>query len=155
MQSAWIELFNFCRETDGTGKKQNLQLTPVPDDLAPVPELRPAHHAFFTTDPVGAADWVGKYTNSSIISPGQQKHRYSDGRCALLKWARLASGQFSGSSYDVHFVDQFRKHDGTKANMTVSAIEEHLVELNGDMSEPNAYWNNRIGLAVEEIESTM
>merc|ERR1719498_1917845 len=75
----------------------------------------------------------------------KDSHRYSDGRCALLRWI-----QFPG--FQIHFVDQYRKWDGD-GSMHVPKMEKFLENLHGDMSEMDAYFDNRIGFQVENIDT--
>ena len=70
----------------------------------------------------------------------KESHEYSDGRCALLRWVQFPS-------YQIHFVDQYRKYQG---NFTTAAMEQYLEKLHGNMSTPDAYFDNRIGFEVAE-----
>ena len=68
-----------------------------------------------------------------------------NGTCAQLKWA-----QCEGPTFQLHFVEQFRKYEGD--GLTVAGIELYLEQLHGDMSEPDAYMHNRIGFAVPDVD---
>merc|ERR1719204_774676 len=72
----------------------------------------------------------------------KESHRYSDGRCALLRWVQYPD-------FQVHFVDQYRKFEG---EMKVAYVEEYLTKLHGDMTCQDAFFDFRIGFEVSDLQ---
>jgi len=142
----WSELFNFCRYTNGHGERQkNFKIGTIPDQLPPIPELAPSHHSYFSNVPDEAFNFTLKHTSGKAFDMDgvwKESHRYSDGRCALLRWI-----QYPG--YQVHFVDQFRKYEG---NMSTQEMENYMANLHGNMIRKDAYFDFRIGFSVQSLE---
>jgi len=145
MDLIWSEVFNFCRYTDGTGMFQPLQIADLPEELPALPELKPGHHSFFSNDPYLAYNFTLKYTSATPYDMDRvfkDSHRYADGRCAQLLWADV------GSDFQIHFVDQFRKHEG---EMKTLDVEKYLTQLHGNMSQRDAFFDFRVGFEADDL----
>ena len=143
MSLAWTENFNFCRFTNGLAKEQPLQIAALGKTPA-LPELPPSHHSYFSNHPDVAFNWTLKYTSGTAYDMSgvwKESHEYSDGRCALLRWVQFPS-------YQIHFVDQYRKNQG---NFTTLQMEKYLQNLHGDMSRVDAYFDFRVGFEVDDL----
>lgn len=70
-----------------------------------------------------------------------ESHRYSDGRCALLRWVQYPD-------FQIHFVDQYRKFEG---KLKTADVEVFLVQLHGNMSVADAFFDFRVGFEVDSI----
>lgn len=145
MALAWTEPFNFCRFTDGEAKYQPLQIKSL-GAVPALPELPPSHHSYFSNRPDVAYNFTLKYTSGvgyNMSEVWKQSHEYSDGRCALLRWV-----QYPPFGYHIHFVDQYRKHEG---NLTTKEVEQYLENLHGNMTSKDAFYDNRIGWEVDDL----
>lgn len=143
MALAWTENFNFCRFTDGHAQKQPLQIAPLGKEQ-PLPELPPSHHSYFSNHPDAAFNFTLAHTSGVAFNMSgvwKSSHEYADGRCALLRWVQFPS-------FQIHFVDQYRKNQG---NLTVAQVEEYLEKLHGNMTREDAYFDNRVGFEVEDL----
>lgn len=144
MNVVWSEVFNFCRYTDGTGALQPLQIADIPKNLPALPELPAAHHSFFSNHPTKAFDFTLNHTSGvpyDMDKVWNGSHRYGDGRCALLRWI-----EFPG--FEIHFVDQYRKFEG---ELKTADVEAFLVDLHGNMSIQDAFFDFRIGFEVDTL----
>jgi len=143
----WSEVFNFCRYTDGTGALQPLQIAELPEELPPLPELKPGHHSFFSNAPWEAYNFTLKYTSATPYDMDEvfrDSHRYGDGRCAQLLWVNF------GSDFQLHYVDQFRKYEG---EMKTRDVEAYLTKLHGNMSRQDAFFDFRVGFEVDDLSA--
>jgi len=146
MTLAWSETFNFCRFTTlpPTSVHQPLNLAPLPPKMPPLPELAPGHHSFFSTKPNGAERAVLSYLGGdayNMTGVWRDSHRYSDGRCALLAWIQLPG-------FQIHFVQQFRKAEGSKK---VADVEAYLEQLHS-MRVQDSFFDNRVAFSVPSLD---
>jgi catechol 2,3-dioxygenase-like lactoylglutathione lyase family enzyme len=146
MTLAWSETFNFCRFTTlpPNAVHQPLALAPLPDKLPPLPELAPGHHSYFSTQPDAAQRAVLAYLGGeayNMTHVWEESHRYSDGRCALLAWCQLPG-------YQLHFVQQYRKAEGSTK---VADMEAYLEALH-QMAVQDSFFDNRVAFAVASLD---
>ena len=76
----WTEAFNFCRKTGEESLRsavQDMQLHELPTPLPPMPEIRPGHHSFFSSQPT-AGSWPEK---QSCSYPRSGNPPIKRGRC--------------------------------------------------------------------------
>ena len=153
LKMLWTENFSFCRYTDGNALYQPLKISDPPVSLPPIPELKPFHHSFASTNPTKASEFVRSFTSGTKFDMKQvweTTHRYSDGTCAYLEWVDFnkTPGKMM-PEFQVHFVQQFRKYQGH--NMTVAGVEEYLEELHGSMAHLDAFMDYRVGFWVDDL----
>eukprot|EP00613_Pedinella_sp_CCMP2098_P034390 CAMPEP_0171738732 /NCGR_PEP_ID=MMETSP0991-20121206/33785_1 /TAXON_ID=483369 /ORGANISM="non described non described, Strain CCMP2098" /LENGTH=346 /DNA_ID=CAMNT_0012336159 /DNA_START=116 /DNA_END=1156 /DNA_ORIENTATION=+ len=151
MNYAWSEDFNFCRTTNGkgieTGPRQSMQITELPKTPPQLPPagMKPSHHSFFSSDAMTAFNFTLAHTSAVAYDMSgifQDTHRYGDGTCARLEWLQFNT---SSTPFQVHFVEQFHKHQGPR---TVVSTEHALERLHGDLTTEDQFTDFRVGFAV-------
>lgn len=153
MRLAWSETFNFCRFTafpPAVGP-QNLSLASLPNPMPHLPELPPGHHSFFSTRPNEALNASLRLLGGTLYpmdNVWKESHRYSDGRCALIAWLQLPSWQ-------MHFVQQYRKAEGERKVADVEAyfakLHNETLDAPGATLTPDGFFDNRVGFRVTDL----